>query len=102
MKRARVIKAYRSAYPSPIREKAGAEVSVEDRETDWPDWLWCRTKDGVEGWIPESYVERNGNAGRLVRDYEELEVLDAASSWLVCRRDNGEVGWLPAENVRLD
>jgi hypothetical protein len=105
----KVIKAYHSAYPNPIKAAAGEEVSLRDKETDWPDWYWCRTGDGNEGWVPVSFVERMGDSGRFVRDYDateltveegqRVEVLEAASGWLICRTSDGTVGWLPGEHV---
>jgi len=111
MKNVRVIKAHESEFPNPIKVKAGAKVSVEDRETIWAGWLWCRTDGGVEGWVPSGYVDRNGNSGTMRRDYDAteltveigdiLEAVDEASSWLFCRTKTGLPGWVPVENVEV-
>jgi hypothetical protein len=107
--RCTVTSPYRSAYPDPLRLRGGDQVVVEDRQSEWPGWLWCETSDGKAGWIPEAYVERKGNIGRLLTDYdateltvaegEDLVILKEAGGWLWCQRQNGDRGWIPKANV---
>jgi uncharacterized protein YgiM (DUF1202 family) len=96
---------YPSAYPDPLKLKVGDEVKVEDRESEWPGWLWCTDRTGNAGWIPGLYVERDGDTGTLRVDYDateltveagdEVEVLGEQSGWAWCRKAGGEQGWLP-------
>ncbi|UCG61135.1 MAG: SH3 domain-containing protein [Candidatus Zixiibacteriota bacterium] len=109
MKQVRVIKPHTSEFPDPIKVKAGAQISVEDRKTNWPGWLWCRTDSRLEGWVPSDFIDRVGNTGTLRRDYDAteltvavgdtLEALEEASNWVLCRTDTGLLGWVPCENV---
>ena len=103
---ARVIEDYKSAYPDPLRLSKGDRVAVEERECEWPGWLWATDTSGKAGWIPAAYLSVTGDAGELLRDYDATEldardgeavhVLERESGWALCRKTDGSVGWLPA------
>ncbi|TFH57974.1 MAG: hypothetical protein E4G91_09955 [Candidatus Zixiibacteriota bacterium] len=105
----RVIADYRSAYPDPIALSAGDELTIEDRETEWSGWIWCTTREGKSGWVPEKYVQRSGSTGVAERDYdamelsvtegEQLTIIEEVSSWYWCRTKDGRLGWVPKQNV---
>ncbi len=111
-RRATVIKAYESAYPNPLKLAKDTEVAIGEKDCEWAGWLWCEAPDGNKGWVPESYVAREGDQGRLTRDYDateltvavgdELAILGEEAGWLWCRTASGAIGWVPLENVRLD
>jgi SH3-like domain-containing protein len=102
---------YRSAFADPLRLKSGEEVAIGERKTEWSGWLWCEDKNGGTGWVPESYLQRRGNTGILLCDYdateltveegEELHIIDDESGWIRCRNQKGEVGLVPIENVSI-
>lgn len=110
-KRCRVIADYESAYPDPIDLKRGDEVDIEDRESEWSGWLWCTSRQGRCGWVPEKYVQRNGDRGAAIRDYDATElsvmkgdtltIIGEESGWFWCCDKNGRQGWVPANNVEL-
>ncbi len=105
----RVTEDYESAYPDPILLKAGDEVTISDRESEWAGWLWCATIDGRCGWVPEGYLRRQGDKGFALCDYdateltavrgELLEVILEESEWYWCRDAEGHEGWLPVSHV---
>ena len=105
----RVITDYRSAYPDPIVLGVGDEVTIEDRESKWSGWIWCASRHGRSGWVPEKYVRRTGNSGAMLRDYaatelsvikgDPLTIIDVESGWLWCRHEDGRLGWVPTEHV---
>jgi uncharacterized protein YgiM (DUF1202 family) len=96
---------YQSAYPEPLNLKAGDNVTVADKKTEWPGWIWCTDGSGNSGWVPADYVEREGAAGTLGVDYDatelsvktgdEVQVLKEQSGWAWCRKRTGDLGWLP-------
>ena len=112
MTKCKVTKPHKSKFPNPLKFNKGDTVSVNTDRDDEPGWLWCIDVNGIEGWVPEVYVERNGASGSLNRDYdatemnitvgEELQILDEESSWLLCRKPNGETGWVPGDNVSAE
>ena len=106
---ARVIEDYESAYPDPLRLRKGERVAVEERECEWPGWLWATDSSGRAGWIPAAYLSVSDDAGELLRDYdatelsvrtsEELVVEKEESGWLWCTNRAGQHGWVPANHV---
>jgi uncharacterized protein YgiM (DUF1202 family) len=85
---------------------AGDVLTVEDRDTEWDGWLWCRDQAGVVGWTPAAYLARDGARGVALRDYDARELTVVAgetltvhyeeSGWAWCTRKSGESGWAPA------
>jgi hypothetical protein len=108
-KACRVRTSYTSAFPDPLKLEVGQEVTVGERESEWPGWIWCRTGDGKEGWVPTAYVERKANTATVLQDYDATEltaaedelltVVKEEAGWLWCRKQNGDCGWLPKANV---
>ncbi|AFK21018.1 hypothetical protein E6P09_17800 (plasmid) [Haloferax mediterranei ATCC 33500] len=108
--RRRVVEAYESAYPNPIRVREGDELTIEERPTEWDGWLWCIDTDGREGWIPESYVEKRRQRWVSLEDYVARELTVEAgetltshytvAGWVWCEKPTGETGWVPSENLR--
>ena len=38
------------------------------RETEWPGWIWCTNDSGKSTWVPESWVQIDGDSCVLRRD----------------------------------
>ncbi|MFA4874921.1 MAG: SH3 domain-containing protein [bacterium] len=108
----KVTKSYRSAYSDPIRLQSGSIVTWINRESDWQGWVWCKDASGKEGWVPESFIEKDGGRATVLRDYvaaeltvvvgDGLEILSEEAGWLWCKNDKGACGWVPKENVELE
>jgi len=112
---AEAIRAYQRPYDNPLAARAG-EALVPDpartATTDFLGWLWCRGPDGREGWVPEAWLARDGEAWRLLRDYSALELtlaegqrvelLFSESGFLQVRTEAGEEGWVPDAVLRLE
>jgi uncharacterized protein YgiM (DUF1202 family) len=110
-KKCRAISDYRSAYPDPLKLKSGEVVTIEEKESEWKGWLWCKDENGKVGWIPENYIKRKGDMGKLLVNYdatelnvekgEELEIIKEESVWLWCKNQNGNFGWIPKEKMNI-
>ena len=107
MKR-RIKKAHTSSYPNPISFEKGEVVGLGAEDTEYPGWVWTRTRDGNEGWAPLSYLEvtelKKATAKRSycaielnVEHGEEVEVVNELNGWAWCANEAGEYGWLPKE-----
>jgi hypothetical protein len=106
----RVIEEYQAPYPDPIQAKADDEVVVDlSRKTDIVGWVWCANSAGKSGWVPNVYVEINDNQGRLLKDYNAIEltihvgdvltVYKEESSFYWASNQAGDQGWVPIKNV---
>ncbi|MBN1659203.1 MAG: hypothetical protein JXA93_12415 [Anaerolineae bacterium] len=103
----RVLSDYQTPYPDPIVLHADDQVAVEERESEWPGWIWCSAPTGKSGWVPERYLERCGNRASVLRDYDATELTVHAgeavtattheAGWRWCTNAHGESGWVPDE-----
>jgi uncharacterized protein YgiM (DUF1202 family) len=105
----RATREYDSPCGDPVVVRAGEMVSIADRKTDWEGWIWCTTREGQSRWVPESFVERSGEAGTMLRDYEATELSvhvgeqlllgEEVAGWVWCTSRNGRSGWVPSDSV---
>ena len=106
---------YERPYEDPISVRAGDAVRLDEDEsqsTDIVGWVWCRGPDGREGWTPQAWLERRGEAWIIQRDFSALE-LDvepgdsflahfSESGFLFVENARGEKGWIPDGTVALE
>ena len=107
-----VVQPWQATYHDPLIVQAGEEVQLGRRDEDNPGWIWCTSEDDVSGWIPENYLDIQGDCGRLRLDYSSCELdVDAGekltlhyeeSGWYWASKKSGEQGWVPVANVELD
>ncbi|CAG0976845.1 hypothetical protein ANAEL_01502 [Anaerolineales bacterium] len=106
----RVIADYQAPYPDPIQAKAGDEVVIDsEKKTGIRGWVWCANSAGKGGWVPAKYIEVNGNRGRMLCDYNAIELTIHAGEKLTVHKEEskfywvtnrtGQQGWVPVENV---
>jgi uncharacterized protein YgiM (DUF1202 family) len=107
----RVVADYQAPFPDPIRGKAGETVSVDlEKKTNIAGWVWCTGRGGRSGWVPEAYLERWGNTGRLRCDYDAIElsiftgetltVSKMESGFYWATSQDGRQGWVPVDHVK--
>jgi hypothetical protein len=117
MKRCRVVKAHRRTYPDPLVVKEGDELTLVEKDEDYPGWIWCTDKNEKSGWVPEEFLEIDDESegeektDTINRDYtalelnaaegEPLNILEEVAGWVFCKNREGEKGWVPSENVEL-
>jgi uncharacterized protein YgiM (DUF1202 family) len=106
----RVIADYQAPYVDPIRVNAGDEVMVDsDKHTNIPGWVWCTDGNGKSGWVPRTYVEYSGKAGKMLFDYNAIELTVHAGEMLTVHKaesdfywvtsQEGQQGWVPMAHV---
>jgi uncharacterized protein YgiM (DUF1202 family) len=106
-----VITDYKTPFPDPLRLQKGNVVKVEEKESEWPGWIWCITKEGKKGWVPNSYLDIQGKNAKLLQDYdateltitigEELTIENQESGWVWVSNKEGKKGWVPIRNVKI-
>ena len=110
---AKVIKPHRSEVPIPFQAKKGEVVSGMEKPTQWEGWLYCRTENGIYGWVPKAFVTPLKNSSQkyqFVRAYNAFEITavkgeivnikETESGWAWIEKENGEEGWIPLENLK--
>jgi hypothetical protein len=108
-----VSSAYQRQYEDPISLMAGEKVRITKRDL-WNDefvWIWCINDAGKEGWVPDSFVEVDGNKGIALQAYnaieltvaesQKLHILEDVNGWYWVRDATGNVGWVPVDHVRV-
>lgn len=109
-----VTASYTRQYEDPIVASRGERVTAGKRETWSTDpeyWVWCTGDAGTSGWIPETFLDIDGEQAVLRQDYSALELsvtagerltgYEQAAGWVWSVNAAGERGWVPLDNVRL-
>lgn len=105
-----VVQGWTTHYPDPLLVSKGVQVRLDkSRASEWPGWCWCGTDNDRWGWIPDAFLERDGENARLIADYSAREltvtegqlltVIRAVAGWFWCRTETAETGWVPQRNV---
>lgn len=107
---ARVIEDYEAPYSDPIKVRAGDEIAIDhSRETDLEGWLWCTSRAGKSGWVPEAYIDQQGASGCVRCDYDAIELTVRVGDKLVLHKEEsgffwatdeaGRNGWVPSTHL---
>lgn len=109
-----VLENYEVAYPNPIRLFVGDKVQVTKRETnpDWLGWVFCIDKNGVSGWVSETYLNIQGSTADVLRNYDATELSVKAGEnvycqkeefgWAWVRNEQNLEGWVPIKNLKSE
>ncbi len=111
MLRARVAAAHRAPERPAIRVTIGDRVTLGERDTDWPQFVWAMLASGLGGWIPAAMFDAERGPARALDDYDTRE-LDAGegellvlhhetASWWWAQDARGRTGWIPARNIEI-
>jgi hypothetical protein len=105
-----VTQAYRAQFSDPISFAAGETVEVGKADTEFPEWLWCRSSSGKEGWVHRSFLADLTGSTTGTQDYSARELsvtggergmtLESLGGWVYVQLESGEKGWLPQSHVR--
>jgi len=112
MTRARVVRDYRTQYANPIRFAAGEVVTLGERDSEWPAFVWTTTPiDGNAGWAPIEWLKPLGDGrAEALRDYsaqeldanagDELTLHHALGGWWWATREDRRDGWIPDTHLK--
>ena len=102
---------YTASYANPIEVMKGQAVALTGREDIWDGhrWLWAVSEDGLEGWVPDSFITGDAENPIACYDYSAIELTCSAGEiveflrqthgWAWCRKSDGSEGWLPLQNL---
>ena len=102
----RVIRDYAAQYTRPIIVRANEVVHVGARDDEYPEWQWCRSEAGLEGWVPVSLlIDIDAGRARIIEDYdaaelsvvrgEQVRVTRRLGLWARATNAAGASGWIP-------
>jgi uncharacterized protein YgiM (DUF1202 family) len=106
----RVTADYQAPYADPIQVNAGDKVVIDlDKKTDIAGWVWCTNRAGKSGWVPQAYIENEGNTHKMRCDYDAIELTihvgeiltahKAESGFYWVTDQKGLQGWVPISHV---
>lgn len=106
-----VVKDYSVYYRDAIVMRPGDQMSISEKESEWAGWVWCtHESNSKSGWVPEQYIEREGDQATALVAYdakelaaqagEELAATLEESGWVWCRNRQGESGWVPLAHLK--
>jgi hypothetical protein len=111
MRRARVLHVHRPPDREPIRVAAGEQVTLGERDTEWPQFAWTTKADGRGGWVPASLFDGASGAATALADYDTQELAADPGEYLQLHRElaawwwaenaAGACGWIPARSIEL-
>ncbi len=111
MQHARVIAAHRAPDRPSIRVAAGDAVSLGERDSDWPQFVWATLAQGLGGWIPAALFDRDSGTATALQDYDTRELSTdigeivtlhyPQEDWWWSENASGESGWIPARALEM-
>lgn len=111
MQRARVIAEHRSPDRPAIQVSAGDSVTLGERDSAWPQFVWATLAQGLGGWIPAALFDRDAGTATALGDYDTRELATRIGEpitvhyhqegWWWAENVNGESGWIPARAIEL-
>jgi hypothetical protein len=101
--------AHQASYPTALTMQAGDCLEAVRRDSDWPGWVWCIAPDGTGAWVPEVYLDIQGNRAQALRNYssaelsvsvgDEVTVEDELAGWFWVKDKAGNYGWIPIQSL---
>jgi len=97
---------FKRSYEYSVKLKRGDTVIPTEGKESVHGWIWCRSMDGNEAWVPESIIVQKNGIFSINSDYDSTEltvkkgetvkILYENSGWSFCLKDGTDMGWLPA------
>ena len=110
-RRARAIASHRPPDRPAIQVQAGDRVTLGERDTEWPQFVWTALASGLGGWVPSALFDAEGGQASALQDYDTRELEVAAGDTLTLHRElagwwwatnaSGDGGWIPARAVEV-
>lgn len=105
MQRRRTLAAHRAPEHPAIQVAAGDMVTLGQRDTEWPQFVWATLGNGLGGWIPALLFDNTQGTASALADYDTRELDVEAGEILVLHREfaqwwwaenrHGQTGWVP-------
>jgi hypothetical protein len=73
--------------------RQGDRLRFERRELEWSGWFWGTDSSGKSAWVPEAWVEIEGDSFVMKRDYNATELSVEAGETLSVGFEEGGSAW---------
>ncbi len=111
MRRARVVVSHHAPDRPAIQVARGDQVTLGDRDRDWPQFVWATLAEGHGGWIPAALFDGEHGPATALSDYDTRE-LDAEADeilmlhyelaqWWWAENARGLKGWIPDRALQM-
>lgn len=108
----RAIAQHRAPDRPAIQVAPGDRVTLGDRDTEWPEFVWTALASGLGGWMPSTLFDAERGEASALQDYDTRE-LDAdvgdvltlheeRAGWWWATNAAGDSGWVPARAIEVD
>lgn len=100
-----------AAYDDPVIVEAGGRLRLTGERDVWDGftWIWAISKDGKEGWVPDTLIIETAEGVFAAEAFSaveltclpgaELDILRETHGWAWCRDAQGSEGWVPLRNL---
>lgn len=105
----RVVEEHRASFPNAMMAVESDVVTVGREDPEMPGWHWCRDRNGVDAWVPESHISIQDDKGVFTQDYNSVELnarkgeiiqyLGETLGWVECLNSEWRYGWIPRKKV---
>jgi hypothetical protein len=105
----RVIKEHKASFTFALLAAEGDEVTIGKEDPEMPGWFWCKSKGGVEMWVPRTYIALKGTVWRFTQDYnstelsvkvgETVQIIGESLGWAECLNGEWCYGWIPINKL---
>jgi hypothetical protein len=103
---------YETQYPDSLTMNTGDELKIlKTRDEEWPGWLFCESRSGKRGWVPEKSLIIDGDGAVAQQNYMAREVTvmegeivrieSVESGWAWVTNMTNETGWVPLKNLKI-
>ena len=109
--RGRVTRDHTPDQKTALVVRKGEWLRTGREDDQWPGWFWCTNDAGTAGWVPEPFLDRDGDRARMRVDYNATElkvrsgdrvtVYEKVNGWWWAEDNVGRRGWVPASHIIL-
>ena len=82
----------------PIQVMPGQHVQVEQRDTEWPAFVFITTGNGA-GWVPERHLDTSSDPAETITSYDTTELATTAGEELILIERDDPSGWARVRNA---
>jgi len=101
----RVTKEHKASFPKALIAQKGDVVDRGREDPEMPGWYWCKDKNGMEAWIPETHLDGSvfnqpyNSIELTVKPGDVVQYLGESLGWAECLNKDWVYGWIPLEKM---